>query len=104
MLLVPLFAERACGLQIGFAGCHRLSSVPSDREKCVVACAIFLPASFGPCLTDCCLLHSTLQGEVAMKKVNFDAKLEHDFIKNYKILQALFDKRQITKVSPTIPC
>ena len=33
-----------------------------------------------------------------MKKVNYDAKLEHDFIKNYKVLQTFFDKRQITKV------
>jgi len=32
-----------------------------------------------------------------MKKVNYDAKLEHDMIKNYKVLQCLFDKRQITK-------
>ena len=33
-----------------------------------------------------------------MKKVLFDAKHEHDFVKNYKVLQTLLDKKQITKV------
>ena len=51
----------------------------------------------------CSLTTCALQGEVQMKKVNFDAKLEHDFVKNYKILQALFDKKQISKVRKTLP-
>jgi len=32
-----------------------------------------------------------------LKKVYFEAKLEHEFIKNYKVLQSVFDKKQITK-------
>jgi hypothetical protein len=44
------------------------------------------------------LLTTSIQGEVPLKKVLFDAKLEHDFIKNYKVLQSVFDKKQITKV------
>ena len=43
--------------------------------------------------------HCWCQGEVPLKKVLFDAKLEHDFIKNYKVLQSVFDKKQVTKVS-----
>ena len=39
------------------------------------------------------------QGEVPLKKVNFSAKNEPDYIKNFKILQTTFEKKQITRVS-----
>uniref|UniRef100_A0A6U4SIQ3 Microtubule-associated protein RP/EB family member 1 n=1 Tax=Hemiselmis andersenii TaxID=464988 RepID=A0A6U4SIQ3_HEMAN len=45
----------------------------------------------------CQIMDACFPGEVAMKKVMFDAKHEHDFVKNYKVLQTLFDKKQITK-------
>eukprot|EP00802_Teleaulax_amphioxeia_P019455 Tamp_19689.p1 GENE.Tamp_19689~~Tamp_19689.p1 ORF type:complete len:296 (-),score=114.58 Tamp_19689:356-1150(-) len=45
----------------------------------------------------CQIMDAIYPGEVQMKKVNFDAKLEHDFVKNYKVLQGFFDKRQISK-------
>ena len=34
-----------------------------------------------------------------LRKVNFDAKLEPDFIKNFKVLQTSFEKKAVSKVT-----
>ena len=37
-------------------------------------------------------------GIIPLKKVKFSTKLEHEYIQNFKILQASFDKLQVEKV------
>lgn len=39
------------------------------------------------------------QGSVPMKRVKFRTNLEHEYIQNFKILQAAFKKMNVDKVS-----
>lgn len=45
----------------------------------------------------CQILDACAPGSVAMRKVNWMAKSDHEFIPNYKVLQAGFDKNAIVK-------
>lgn len=45
----------------------------------------------------CQVFDAIYPGEVPVKKVVFDAKAEHDAVKNYKVLQTVFDKKGIAK-------
>jgi len=45
----------------------------------------------------CQILDSCRPGTIAMKKVNWLAKSEHEFIPNFKVLQAAFDKNGLDK-------
>jgi RP/EB family microtubule-associated protein len=45
----------------------------------------------------CQILDATHPGSVKMNKVNWMAKSDHEFIPNYKILQAAFDRNHIEK-------
>jgi RP/EB family microtubule-associated protein len=46
----------------------------------------------------CQLFHSMYPTSLAMTKVNWDAKNEYEYLKNYKLLQTGFAKRHITKI------
>jgi RP/EB family microtubule-associated protein len=48
----------------------------------------------------CQVIDACHPGKVAMRKVNWVAKNDHEFIPNYKVLQAAFDKSGITKNIP----
>jgi hypothetical protein len=39
-----------------------------------------------------------LLGSVPLKKVKFSTKLEHEYIQNFKILQATFNRLNVNKV------
>jgi RP/EB family microtubule-associated protein len=45
----------------------------------------------------CQVLDALYPGKVPLKKVNFNAKLEYEFISNFKILQKVFDDLHIDK-------
>lgn len=48
----------------------------------------------------CQMLHKLWPEKVVIKKVKFDAKLEHAYIENWKVLQESFKKLQIAKEVP----
>lgn len=46
----------------------------------------------------CQIVDSLFPGQVPLHKVNFSAKFDYEYIKNYKILQEVFNKLNINKV------
>lgn len=48
----------------------------------------------------CQFMDMLFPGSVALKKVKFQTKLEHEYIQNFKVLQAGFKKMEVEKVIP----
>ncbi|KAL7749776.1 microtubule integrity protein mal3 [Sorochytrium milnesiophthora] len=47
-----------------------------------------------------CQVVDSVYGDVQMSKVKFDAKLEYEYVANYKVLQLAFDKHRISQAIP----
>merc|ERR1712142_927304 len=48
----------------------------------------------------CQFMDMLFPGSVQVKKVKFNTKLEHEYITNFKVLQAAFKKMSVDKVVP----
>lgn len=48
----------------------------------------------------CQFMDMLFAGSVPLKKVKFQTKLEHEYIQNFKVLQAAFKKMEVEKVIP----
>ncbi|NXP82988.1 MARE1 protein, partial [Ramphastos sulfuratus] len=48
----------------------------------------------------CQFMDMLFPGSVALKKVKFQAKLEHEYIQNFKVLQAGFKRMGVDKIIP----
>lgn len=67
-----------------------LTALLLNLLKCSV---IFLGAAY------CQYMDMLFSGSVPMKRVKFRTNLEHEYIQNFKILQAAFKKMNVDKVS-----
>lgn len=50
----------------------------------------------------CQFMDMLFPGCILLKKVKFQAKLEHEFIHNFKVLQAAFKRMSVDKVRITL--
>lgn len=48
----------------------------------------------------CQIVHSLFPNDVPMSKVDFGAKYDYDYVKNYKVLQNAFAKLKVSKIVP----
>lgn len=81
---------RASKAQINMYMYHRLPPPPPSIDP-----FLFVPAGS----MFCQFMDMLFPGSVTLKKVKFGAKLEHEYIQNFKVLQAGFKKMGVDKVS-----
>lgn len=55
-------------------------------------CDVFIGAAY------CQFMDMLFPGCILLKKVKFNAKLEHEYIHNFKVLQAAFKRMNVDKV------
>lgn len=71
-----------------------------DTPDCsVTAVTRFYPQSSFSGAAYCQYMDMLFPGSVPMKRVKFRTNLEHEYIQNFKILQAAFKKMNVDKVS-----
>lgn len=59
---------------------------------------LFVCVMFFPGAAYCQFMDMLFPGCILLKKVKFNAKLEHEYIHNFKVLQASFKRMNVDKV------
>jgi hypothetical protein len=68
-----------------------------ERESCLNQLCLSTGAAY------CQFMDMLFPGCVHLRKVKFQAKLEHEYIHNFKVLQAAFKKMGVDKVGVCTP-
>lgn len=80
----------------GVGGCGRCRGLGNERHLWVCFC-LFVVCFPGAAY--CQFMDMLFPGCILLKKVKFQAKLEHEYIHNFKVLQAAFKRMNVDKVS-----
>lgn len=87
-------ARRIPQTGVGGSLLTRLWVEASDGKHAPCSLQSFLGAAY------CQFMDMLFPGCIHLRKVKFQAKLEHEYIHNFKVLQAAFKKMSVDKVGP----
>ncbi|XP_063315786.1 microtubule-associated protein RP/EB family member 2-like [Pelobates fuscus] len=80
---------------------HHTNFVPPTHEICCLVIYSINVLAYGPHCAACCQFVDMLfPACISLKKVKFQAKLAHEYIHNFKLLQASFKRTNVDKVMP----
>lgn len=86
--------EQLCSgkVEVSVHFCSADQKIRTTQEKLTTVCLCLPGAAY------CQFMDMLFPGCILLKKVKFQAKLEHEFIHNFKVLQAAFKRMSVDKV------
>lgn len=86
--------EQLCSGKCYIHGAAKGNFTKAGKNKCITSVILRFPGA-----AYCQFMDMLFPGCILLKKVKFQAKLEHEYIHNFKVLQAAFKRMNVDKVS-----